>query len=149
VIGIAIDSKRAKVRLASLAPNIAAKVSDVVSRNAAAFLAAAQAQLPGGKLADSLRAGVQVMSDGATARIASDGSVPYARIEEYGGRIEMPEIAPRAAKVLAFPFHGKLVFAAHTKAHNADIPARPYMQPALGEIAPQFRADLAAAVSEV
>jgi hypothetical protein len=149
MIGIGIDARTAKARLASVAPNIASKVPDVVARNAAALLTAAQARLSNGKLAGSLQADVQISSEGATARIASDGSVPYAGIEEYGGRIETPEIVPCGAKVLAFPFHGKLVFAAHTKAHDVEIPARPYLAPALAEIAPQFKADLANAVSEI
>jgi Bacteriophage HK97-gp10, putative tail-component len=141
---LVIDASAANAKLEALAPSVAAKAKDVVARNADALLANVQARVPA-KLAASLRA--EVSDNGATARITSDA--PYARIREYGGRIAVPEITPVAAKVLAFSYRGKIVFAAHTKAHDVNVVAEPYLAPALAEIAPQFRDDLAAALSEI
>jgi hypothetical protein len=110
------------------------------------LLSAVQARLPA-NLADSLQLTVDASDTGATATITSDA--PYARIREYGGRIAVPEIVPVAAKVLAFRFKGKLVFARHTQPHEVDMQAHPSLAPALDEIAPQFHADLSDALSEI
>ncbi|HUO92561.1 MAG TPA: hypothetical protein VMU22_06555 [Rhizomicrobium sp.] len=143
---IDIDTTGAEAALDALAPDVAAKAGDVVARNAAALLADVQARVPA-KLADSMRLMLDTSAAGATATITSDA--PFARLREYGGRIAVPEIAPVAAKVLAFPYRGKIVFAAHASAHEIDMPARPSLAPALDERTPQFIGDLAAAISEI
>jgi len=138
----AVDTSGATTMLDQLAPNAMAAARDVIARNADALLADIQARVPAG-LADSLR--LETTDDGA--RITSDA--PCARLREYGGRIAVPEIVPVAAKVLAFPWRGKIVFAAHAKAHDVTVPAEPYLAPALAGIAPQFQGDMEAALSEI
>jgi phage gpG-like protein len=132
MIALETDTSAATTRLARLAPAVRSCAADVVAREGLALLDAARANLPGGPLSESL--GLKVRD--TEARLASD--LAYARITEYGGRIAIPETAPVAAKVLAFPYQGRLVFAAHTRAHDVEIPARPYLAPALAAIAPVF-----------
>jgi hypothetical protein len=146
MIAIAIDKARAEAQLDGIASSAAARAGDVVAQNGASLLSAVQARLPV-KLADSVRLTVNASDSGAVASITSDA--PFARLREYGGRIAVPEIAPVAAKVLAFPFKGKLVFVAHTQSHEIDMPAHPSFAPALDDIAPRFRADLEGALSDI
>ena len=143
---ISIDTTAAEAQLDGLAASAAARAGDVVAQNGAALLAAVQARLPA-KLADSMRLTVSASDAGAMASITSDA--PYACLREFGGRIAVPEIVPVAAKVLAFRFKGKLVFARHTQPHEIDMPAHPSLAPALEETAPQFRADLDGALSDI
>jgi hypothetical protein len=143
---IAIDTTAAEAQLDGIASSAAARAGDVVAQNGAALLAAVQARLPA-KLADSMQLTVNASDTGATATITSDA--PYARLREYGGRIAVPEIVPVAAKVLAFAFKGKLIFARHTKPHEIDMQAHPSLAPALEDIAPQFRADLEGVLSDI
>lgn len=100
-----------------------------------------------GALKDSI---VETVSSGdiLSASVGSDGSVPYVRIQEFGGRIAIPEIVPRAAKVLAFPFGGRIVFAAHTAPHEVDIPERSYLRSALEEESPAIAGAIRDAISE-
>lgn len=73
-----------------------------------------------------------------TARVGPSSSVPYARIQEYGGRV-----TPKSRKYLSWvdAASGKRIFA---KAVN--IPARPYVRPALvqarGAMVDAFAAEL-------
>jgi phage gpG-like protein len=153
MIAVRTDTKAAQARLAAVAPRVTARVAEKVAAGAAALRDAVRRNLSGevlnarsGRLRDSIRVETENSAAGSRARIVSD--VPYARIQEYGGRIDIPEIEPVAAKVLAFPFEGRLVFAAHVKAHAVQIPARPYMRAALDEFARSFKAELAAAIAE-
>ena len=146
MIAVQLDTAAAEAQLDGLAASAAARAADVVAQNGADLLAAVQARLPA-KLSESLQLTVDASDTGAVATIATDA--PYARLREYGGRIAVPEIVPVAAKVLAFRFKGKLVFAKHTQPHEIDMPAHPSLAPALDEIAPQFRADLGDALSEI
>ena len=141
---VAIDTSVADAELDGIGASAAARACDVVAQDGNALLAAVQAQLPA-KLADSLRLTVDASDAGATATITSDA--PFAHLREYGGRIAVPEIVPVAAKVLAFQFQGKLVFAKHTKSHEIEMPAHPSLAPALDDIAPRFVADITNALS--
>jgi len=95
-----------------------------------------------GPLAQGVRSDISEDSGGVTARIAIE-NVPYARIQEQGGTVQIPELAPVNTKVLAFstPARGAVaaiaargastIFAMHTKAHPVTIPAHPYARTAL------------------
>ncbi|MGD0190201.1 MAG: hypothetical protein ABSD74_05635 [Rhizomicrobium sp.] len=80
--------------------------------------------------------------------VASDGSAQYARIQEYGGRVNIPRVFPETAKVLAFEYQGRLVFAKHAAAHVADIPERSFMRASLTEIEGGFIRDMQDAIDE-
>lgn len=143
MIAVEVDTTAAKAQLDGLAAAAAARAADVVAQSGADLLAAVQARLPA-KLGDSLQLTIDASDTGAVATITSDA--PYARIREYGGRIAVPELVPVAAKVLAFRFQGRLVFAARTQPHTIDMQAHPSLAPALDEIAPQFLEDLRVSV---
>jgi hypothetical protein len=70
--------------------------------------------------------------------VTTDAAVKYARIQEYGGKIEVPEIAPVQARALAFEYGGKLVFAMKTAAHVIEIPEHSFMRYSLAEIGPEI-----------
>jgi phage gpG-like protein len=92
--------------------------------------------------------GIVAGSSSIADTVASDGSVPYARIQEYGGRVEIPEIVPRNAKALAFEYGGRLVFSGHATAHVVDIPARSFLHSSLAELKTSLTDDICEAVLE-
>jgi phage gpG-like protein len=59
--------------------------------------------------------------------VATGADTPYARIQELGGTVQIPEIVPTKARALAFAVGGKTVFAMRAKAHSVTIPAQRYM----------------------
>lgn len=138
-----VDAREAEARLKTLAPKVRARVGSVVAVNAAKLEDVVRRNLSGGVLqarTGRLRDSIQVESDGAGFRVFSDA--PYARVQEYGGKIDIPETVPVNAKALAFEYAGKLVFATHARAHEVVIPERSFMRSALAEIAPLFLEDL-------
>jgi len=122
-----------------------ARLRESFAANANALLGLVRAKLSGevlrsrsGALRASLRAAIAEDADGFQARVWSDGSLPYAHVQEYGGRIAVPEIVPKNAKALAFPYGGRLVFARRVRAHVVTIPERSYMRSSLEDFAPAF-----------
>jgi len=91
-----------------------------------------------GTLRASIRAEVGEDAGGFAARVWSTGSLSYARIQEYGGRIEIPAIVPKTAGALAFAYGGRMVFAKRARAHGVQLPERSYMRTSLAEFAPLF-----------
>jgi phage gpG-like protein len=145
---IAVDAKAATTKLKSLAPNARRAVDETVAADTTKLHDIVRGKLSGdvlnvhsGKLIDSIE---QEAGDG-TGRVFSD--LDYARIQEYGGRIDVPEIEPVNAKALAFEYEGRLVFAKRTQAHTVTIPERSFLRSSLAEFAPQFAADIEAAVA--
>jgi phage gpG-like protein len=133
-----------------------ARLRERFAANADALLGIVRAKLSGavlrprsGALRASLRAAIADDARGFQARVWSDGSLPYARVQEYGGRIAVPEIAAKNAKALAFPYGGRLVFARRTRAHAVTIPARRYMRSSLDDFAPAFADSIRRIVGEV
>jgi len=141
------DTRAIAAKLAAISPKARAIVDDAIVSGTAKLWSAVRLRLAG-TLSDGIRQDAAISADGAAGRVYSDFSVPYARIREYGGRIDIPELVPHGAKVLAFPYEGRLVFAARVKAHSETIPARPYMRPALADFAPPFLAELRATLAE-
>ena len=91
---------------------------------------------------------------GVSARIAIEG-VPYARIQEEGGTVQIPELAPVNAKVLAFSTParsavaaiaargaGGTIFAMRTKAHPVTIPEHAYARNALADYRQPFESGI-------
>jgi phage gpG-like protein len=153
VIMARVDTTAAIARLEDMRERLRAGVGDAIDDGAVRLLALVRTKLSGevlqarsGALRDSIRAATD--ADGAGAQVFADGSIPYARIQEYGGRIDMPEIAPDKAKALAFAYGGRMVFAKHTAAHVVDIPQRSYLRSALAEFAPALLDELRKAARE-
>jgi hypothetical protein len=112
-----------------------------------------------GPLAQGVRSDIVEDSGGVTARIAIE-SVPYARIQEEGGTVQIPELTPVNAKVLAFstPARGAVaaiaarraggpIFAMHAKAHPVTIPAHLYARNALAAYQQPFQSGIREVVS--
>jgi phage gpG-like protein len=138
-----IDVAPAAARLARIAKETRAGVRSACETAAQALLAIVQRKLSGevleprsGALRRSMRADVVEDVRGIRARVFSDGSVPYAGIQEYGGRIALPAIATVNGKALAFAYEGRLVFAKRASAHVVTIPERSYLRASLAEFAP-------------
>ena len=88
-----------------------------------------------GTLRRSILASPKVADSGNAilGTVSADPSVPYARIQEYGGTVNIPEIVPRRARALRFVVNGRTVFAKRVRAHRVTIPARSYMRTSLEE----------------
>ncbi len=150
-----IDAAPAIAKLGALPMKLRVAVREAVEEDAQELLAIVQAKLSGevlqlrtGALLRSITVETNEDADGIGARVLSDGSVPYARIQEFGGRIAIPEIAPATAKALAFNYAGRLAFAKRTAAHVVDLPERSYMRSSLAEFAPGFVGRLREAFAE-
>ena len=145
MISVAIRVGRAVERLRVWRGDLRARVRENFAAGTDALLGLVRTNLSGavlrpgsGALRDSVRAEMSEDGSGFAARVWSDGSVPYARIQEFGGRIAIPEILPNRAKALAFAYGGRMVFAKCVQAHVVDIPERSYMRASLVEFAPAF-----------
>ena len=86
-----------------------------------------------GALRDSIRIQTSQQDGSVGADIFSDGDVPYAAIQEYGGKTAAHEILPDKARVLAFVLNGKQVFARRIQHPGSQIPERSYLRSALEE----------------
>ena len=98
-----------------------------------------------GALRDSIEA--DVAGDGAqvSVRLYSRGEVRYAAIQEYGGHTPAHDIVPDKGKALAFLAGGRQVFARIVHHPGSTIPARPFMGPALSDMAAKISDELKAA----
>lgn len=96
-----------------------------------------------GKLRDSIRLSKFVQfspHSGASATITAGSSrVPYASIHELGGTIKATR-----SKYLTFQVSGRWV-----KVEQVNIPARPYMKPAMQEMEPRFDGYLQDALDKI
>ena len=64
--------------------------------------------------------------------------VPYARIQEDGGRTPPHIIVPKMARVLAFSGPAGLVFAKRVNHPGSNIPGRSYMKSAVAQMRGEF-----------
>ena len=142
MITASIDASGAIAKLKNIRMAVSSRVTDAVERGTKAVLERVQEKLSGevlkarsGRLKNSIvETGLSTNSGVIADFVATDGSVPYARIQEFGGRIDIPEIVPRSTKALAFEYGGKLVFAKRAAAHTVTIPDRSYLRSALAEL---------------
>jgi phage gpG-like protein len=86
-----------------------------------------------GTLRNSIRWQVIQQGDQIGASIFSDGSAPYAAIQEYGGKSAAHDILPDKARALAFLIRGKMAFARVVHHPGSQIPERSYLRSALDE----------------
>ncbi|MGH6878879.1 MAG: hypothetical protein ACREHV_16085 [Rhizomicrobium sp.] len=145
MITASIDPAPAIAKLDAMQQHLREGVRTAVQDDAGRLLSIVQAKLSGevlnarsGALLRSIHAETDEDADGIGARVFSDGSVPYAHIQEFGGRMSIPALAPVSAKVLAFAYGGRMVFAKRTVAHVVDIPERSYMRASLAGFASIF-----------
>jgi phage gpG-like protein len=150
-----IDPAPAIAKLDVMKQRLRAGVRGGVKNGAGRLLSLVQAKLSGevlqarsGALLRSIHVETNENADGFGARVFSDGSVPYARIQEYGGRVNIPALAPVNAKALAFAWGGRMVFAKSVAAHVVDLPERSYMRYSLAEFADTFTGDIRQTVAD-
>jgi phage gpG-like protein len=84
-----------------------------------------------GALRDSIRMQASQQDGAIGVEIFSDGDLPYAAIQEYGGKTAAHEILPDKARVLAFVMNGSRVFARRIQHPGSQIPERSYLRSAL------------------
>lgn len=100
-----------------------------------------------GKLRDSIfQQVIDQGTKGITGRVASDGTVKYAAIHEFGGTINIPEIRPVNVEALHFFMGGDEVFAKYARAHTVTMPERSYMRSSLADMREQIKEELTEAV---
>lgn len=145
MISALIETGAAARKLERWGKALRARLGEGFAAGAQTLLESARGKVSGdvlqartGALRASLRAEVTETAGGFAALVWSDGSVRYARIQEYGGRIAVPEIVPKNAKSLAFVYGGRMVFAKRAAAHVVVLPERSYMRASLAEFAPPF-----------
>jgi phage gpG-like protein len=101
-----------------------------------------------GKLAESIKQRIAHEGDTITGTVYSDGSVPYAGIQEYGGKTGAHDILPVKAQALHFLMGGRDVFAKIVHHPGSTIPEHSFLRSALADMVPAiedgFRALVAA-----
>lgn len=154
-IRVDVSANQVIATLDRLVPKATQGIRVAVTANTVRMLGYVQRRLSGevlnvrtGRLR---RAAFDRIEDGGSAVsgvVAMSSDVPYARIHEFGGRIQIPEIVPVKANALRFEYGGRVIFAKRTKAHPVDIPERPYMRPSLKEVSGRFLADMQAVANQ-
>jgi phage gpG-like protein len=76
-------------------------------------------------------------------------NVVYGRIHEEGGRTNARTIVPVNASVLAFEVAGNMVFATRVEHPGSEIPARPFLAPALKSTQNEVRNNMSNAIGKV
>src|SRR5208337_469642 len=96
---------------AALAEKVDALAQSLFSQVVGVNLSGGVLNARSGLLRDSIQVEASQRDDQIGAEIFSDGDVPYAAIQEFGGKTAAHEILPDKARVLAFVMNGKQVFA--------------------------------------
>lgn len=87
-----------------------------------------------GNLFNSIFATVLTNNEGAEVYVGPNtDAVPYAMIQNYGGRTSPHVIRPRGPWALHFQVNGEDVYASKVNHPGSVIPARPYVEPAYEE----------------
>lgn len=138
--------------LASAPEAVVSALADKASTLRAALLAKIDANLSGavlqtrsGRLRASIRGSVDRDESGVSVVLESLG-VPYAAIQEYGGRTGPHEIVALKAKALRFVGPDGPVYARHVHHPGSTIPERSYLRSALAAMRDEIEQDLAGAV---
>ena len=135
-----------------LEADIAAALREKAAELRDRLLAKVEANLSGdvlrtrsGALKASIAASLTVDASTAVAEVASAG-VPYAAIQEYGGRTPPHDIVPVKARALAFAGAAGTVFARRVHHPGSTIPPRPYLGSALDALHDDIASGLKAAL---
>lgn len=98
-----------------------------------------------GNLKNSGFTAVEETPETITGTVNFGVTVPYARIHNYGGTINVPEVTD---KLMVFQREGITVFTRKHKAFTVTMPARNYMESSLEEKQPEILGALQGAVDE-
>lgn len=102
-------------------------------------------QTQSGALAASIFSSIGNNESDTTISVSSTG-VPYAAIQELGGKTAAHEIIATNAKALAFRMGGDLAFAKHVNHPGSNIPARSYLGSSLAEMRDEIEAGFKQAI---
>jgi len=128
---------------AALAEKVGSLAQDLYEQVTGANLSGDVLNARSGRLRDSIQI-QQHAGDGRTgADIFADGSVPYAAIQEFGGKTAAHEILPNKSRSLAFLMNGKQIFSRRVEHPGSVIPARSYLRSALSDQSDEIVQDLA------
>jgi phage gpG-like protein len=120
-------------RIADLTQQLQARVEDNLS--------GAILNQRSGRLASSIISGMDDSGDAFAGFVSSQG-VPYAAIQEYGGKTAAHDILAVKAKALAFVSAGGMVFAKSVHHPGSRIPAHGYLGRALADMQDAIETDL-------
>jgi phage gpG-like protein len=134
---------------AALAEKADALARDLFSQIVDVNLSGGVLDARSGALRDSIVMQASQDDERIGAEIFSDGDVPYAAIQEFGGKTAAHEILPEKAGVLAFLMNGKQVFARRVEHPGSQIPERSYLRSALEEQGDDITQGLADALMEI
>jgi phage gpG-like protein len=104
-------------------------------------------QTRSGALAASIISSIENDGSATSVSISSTG-VPYAAIQEFGGKTAAHDIVAVKGKVLAFSAGGNQVFAKSVHHPGSTIPARSYLGSSLAEMRDEIESDFKQAILE-
>jgi phage gpG-like protein len=104
-------------------------------------------QTRSGALAASIISSIENDGSATSVSISSTG-VPYAAIQEFGGKTAAHDIVAVKGKVLAFSAGGNQVFAKSVHHPGSTIPARSYLGSSLAEMRDEIESGFKQAVLE-
>jgi phage gpG-like protein len=105
-------------------------------------------QTRSGALAASIISSIENDGSSTSVSISSTG-VPYAAIQEFGGKTAAHDIVAVNAKALAFSMGGNQVFARSVHHPGSTIPARSYLGSSLAEMRDDIESGFKQAILEV
>ncbi|PPQ33639.1 hypothetical protein CCR94_01085 [Rhodoblastus sphagnicola] len=133
---------------AALAEKIDALAQDLLAQVVGVNLSGGALNARSGALRNSIQLRENNQDSALSAAIATDGSAPYAAIQEYGGKTAAHDIIPDKAKALAFIAGGKQMFARRVKHPGSQIPERSYLRSALAEKSAEIKQALSETLAE-
>jgi len=104
-------------------------------------------QIRSGALAASIISSIENDGSDTSVSISSTG-VPYAAIQEFGGKTAAHDIVAVKAKALAFSAGGGQVFARSVQHPGSTIPARSYLGSSLAEMRDEIESGFKQAILE-
>jgi phage gpG-like protein len=134
---------------AALAEKVDALAQNLFAQVVGVNLSGGVLRARSGALRDSIRMQVSQQDGSIGADVFSDGDIPYAAIQEYGGKTAAHEILPDKARALAFVLNGKQVFARRIQHPGSLIPERSYLRSALEEQGDDIAQDLTNVVTRL
>jgi hypothetical protein len=149
------DDTPLQVRLAAIETSLADALNAKAAALGAGLKARIEAKLSGDVLANKSGAllaslALEPATEAGTIlmRVASRG-VPYARIQEFGGRTQAHDIVAVKAKALAFVAGGKAHYAKSAHHPGSVIPERSFMRSSLDEMRCEIVGGLRDAVKDI
>jgi phage gpG-like protein len=101
-----------------------------------------------GRLGQSIQQRVTDTPTSVQGKVYSAGNVPYAAIQEYGGKTAAHVIEPKNKSALAFTMGGGTVFAKRVNHPGSKIPERSYMRSSLTDMSAEIVQRMRGAVAQ-